>query len=112
MPHNMGHKTISDVYSCPVPVNPANNMPLPNHEAIARNILSLPCQSVPLPTERIPSTIPKGGGKTWTYPSPQMFYNALAWNGKLDPETKEEDMTSVVAIHNCMNKGTWKCILA
>jgi cytochrome c heme-lyase len=41
-----------------------------------------------------------------------MFYNALARKGKLDPETKEEDMTSVVAIHNCMNKGTWKRILA
>ena len=40
-----------------------------------------------------------------------MFYNALARKGKLDPETKEEDMTSVVAIHNCMNEGTWKRIL-
>ena len=47
----------------------------------------------------------------WTYPSPQMFYNALARKGKLDQETKEEDMTSVVAIHNCMNEGTWKRIL-
>jgi cytochrome c heme-lyase len=40
-----------------------------------------------------------------------MFYNALVRKGKLDPETKEEDMTSVVAIHNCMNEGTWKRIL-
>lgn len=40
-----------------------------------------------------------------------MFYNALARKGKLDPETKEEDMASVVAIHNCMNEGTWTRVL-
>ena len=50
----------------------------------------------------------KGGateGFTWTYPSPQMFYNALARKGKLG-DTKEEDMESIVAIHNNMNEKT------
>ena len=49
-------------------------------------------------------------GKTWTYPSPQMFYNALARKGKLG-DTKEDDMDNVVAMHNNMNEKTWRKIL-
>jgi len=103
-----------DVYSRPLPMDPTNNMPLANPIAAARNSLPSPDQSTPLPTERVSSTIPKGGagdsGATWTYPSPQMFYNALSRKGKLG-DTKEEDLVSVVAIHNCMNEGTWERIL-
>ena len=106
-------RQLYDVYSRPLPVDPTNNMPIANPTAMARNVLPSPNQSIPLPTERVSSTIPKetSGKETWTYPSPQMFYNALARKGKLDPETKEEDMASVVAIHNCMNEGTWKRLL-
>lgn len=50
------------------------------------------------------------GGKTWTYPSPQMFYNALARKGKLDG-TREDDMDNVVAMHNNMNEKTWRKVL-
>jgi len=101
-----------DVYSRPLPMDPTNNMPLQNPTSLARNSLPSPNQSSALPTERISSSIPKGGVETtWTYPSPQMFYNALARKGKLDEDTKEEDMISVVAIHNCMNEGTWGRIL-
>jgi len=65
----------------------------------------VPCagQRRPLPTSRTPSTIPKAGaaaGGTWVYPSPQMFFNALARKGKGDG-VKEEDMESVVHAHNC-----------
>lgn len=35
-----------------------------------------------------------------------MFYNALARKGKLG-DTKEEDMDSLVAVHNNMNEKTW-----
>ena len=50
--------------------DPRNNMPL---EA---NQQPCPGQRKPLPTERIQSTIPKGGtDSTWLYPSPQMFFN-------------------------------------
>lgn len=109
-----------DVYSRPLPMDPTNNMPVVNPSTVARNSLPSPGQSVALPTERVSSSIPKVAGvvgaegqkaQTWTYPSPQMFYNALARKGKLDPETREEDMVSVVAIHNCMNEGTWERIL-
>ena len=52
---------------------------------------------------------PQGGadeGTTWTYPSPQMFYNSLARKNKLG-ETKEDEIDSVVALHNNMNEKTW-----
>ena len=71
-----------------------------------------PGQSVPLSTERVPSQIPKGGteNETWTYPSPQMFWNALVRKGKAEG-AKEEDMDVVVAIHNNMNENTWRAVL-
>jgi len=102
-----------DVYSRPLPMDPANNMPKANLATAARNSLPSPGQEVELSTERVTSTISKevSGGTRWTYPSPQMFYNALARKGKLDADTREEDMESVVAIHNCMNEGTWERIL-
>jgi cytochrome c heme-lyase len=65
----------------------------------------VPCagQRRPLPTARTPSTIPKAGvaaGGTWVYPSPQMFFNALARKGK-GGDVREEDMEAVVHAHNC-----------
>ena len=59
------------------------------------------------------STIPKAGteNSTWTYPSPEMFYNALARKNKLDG-AREEDMETVVSIHNNMNEMTWLQVLA
>jgi len=65
----------------------------------------VPCagQRRPLPTARTASTIPKAGlagGGTWAYPSPQMFFNALARKGK-GGDVREEDMESVVHAHNC-----------
>ena len=46
------------------------------------------------------STIPKGGtASTWTYPSPQMFYNALVRKDKAQDVTPQ-DMESVVSVHN------------
>lgn len=49
-------------------------------------------------------------GTTWTYPSPQMFYNALARKQKLGT-TEESDIESVVALHNNMNERTWNKVL-
>jgi cytochrome c heme-lyase len=40
-----------------------------------------------------------------------MFYNALARKHKLDDDTSEADMESVVAVHNHMNEQTWEQIL-
>ena len=100
-----------NVYS--QPIDKTNNMPkgaatqLPNAN-----------QTMELPTQRVSSTIPKGGtdesgSSTWTYPSPQQFYNALSRKGKFNANggeseiASEEDMESVVALHNNMNEKTW-----
>ena len=72
-------------------------------------------QKVPLNTGRVKSTIPKGGtesesSETWTYPSEQMFFNALKRKGK-GSDAEEEDMVNIIAIHNNMNERTWNKLL-
>lgn len=51
-------------------LDPSNNMPWePNQRPWAG-------QRAPLSTQRVASSIPKGGtADSWLYPSPQMFYN-------------------------------------
>jgi cytochrome c heme-lyase len=94
-----------NVYSQPIDVT--NNMP------VTPNQLQAPGQEIPLSTQRVSSGIPKGGTDegTWTYPSPQMFWNALVRKNKVDG-AKEHDMDVVVAIHNNMNENSWKQVMA
>ena len=81
-------------------IDPNNMMPAPNQAPA-------PGQSVPLPVERVKSTIPKGGvDGNWLYPSPQMFYNSLVRKQKAD-NVDARDMNIVVSIHNEMNERTW-----
>ncbi|KAI0394209.1 cytochrome c heme lyase [Xylariaceae sp. FL0594] len=69
-----------------------------------------PHQTVALPTEREPSTIPKGDGEgNWEYPSPQQMYNALLRKGYTD--TDATAVESMVSIHNFLNEGAWGEIL-
>ena len=94
---------------CPVqhdgdgaPLNPRNQMPnLPQH-AIYQN------QTASLSTERITSSIPRGEGSNWDYPSPQQFYNALVRKGW---ETPEEHVDTMVEIHNFLNEQAWNEVL-
>ncbi len=62
-----------------------------------------------LPTDREVSSIPRTdtNGK-WIYPSQQQFFNAMK-RKKWDPQ--EEDMPSVVPIHNAVNERAWMQIL-
>lgn len=86
-------------------LDPRNNMPL---EA---NQQPCPGQRRLLSTERVSSTIPKGGTDgTWVYPSPQMFFNALRRKGKGD-DVAEDDMDSVIHAHNTMNEITWQQVM-
>lgn len=98
------NKDVYNVYS--QKIDPTNNMPAnPNQQPA-------PGQTVELDTSRVSSTIPKGGTDgTWTYPSPQMFYNAIVRKGKKGA-TREEDMEMVVSIHNNMNERTWNKVMA
>lgn len=87
-------------------LDPRNNMP----EAAAQ--ARAPGQTADLSTDRIESTIPTTaaeGGK-WSYPSPQMFWNALVRKGK-EGGASEADMDTVVAVHNSMNEATWLKVL-
>lgn len=98
-----GKHGIFNVYN--QPIDPRNNMPTTASQGMA------PGQRKPIPTARQPSTIPKSGTNgTWTYPSPQMFYNSLVRKGKADDCT-EEDMTAVVSVHNSMNEDTWRRVV-
>ena len=86
-------------------VDPTNMMPSnPNQEAKDG-------QKYPLDTHRVDSTIPKGGvDGTWTYPSEQMFFNAMKRKGKGD-DVHEGHVPTIVAIHNNMNERTWNQVL-
>merc|ERR1711907_730407 len=70
-----------------------------------------PGQQYPLSTDRVQSTIPKGGTDgTWSYPSPQMFYNALMRKNKGE-NVEESDVATIVAIHNNMNEKAWQQVM-
>jgi cytochrome c heme-lyase len=63
-------------------------------------------QAVSLPTERDPSTIPRGSGDgNWEYPSPQQMYNALLRKGFTDTDVTAVE--SMVSVHNFLNEGAW-----
>ncbi|KAG1675603.1 hypothetical protein FOA52_014191 [Chlamydomonas sp. UWO 241] len=86
-------------------LDPRNNMPLEANQA--------PCagQRKPLTTERVQSTIPKGGtASTWQFPSPQMVFNALRRKNKGEDVT-EDDMEGFVNAHNAMNESTWRTVM-
>lgn len=97
--------TVYDVYG--QEIDRANLMPA------TPNQLPSPGQTQPLSTDRVKSTIPKvgeGDSETWTYPSPQMFYNALRRKGKADG-MHETDVDIVVHVHNNMNERTWNEVM-
>ena len=85
-------------------LNPLNRMP-----AAAQQQRGVD-QAGELSKERVESTIPKGDGSNWVYPSAQMFYNALVKKGK-GQDVDESSMDSVIAIHNNMNEKTWRQVL-
>ena len=94
-------------------LDPKNNMPVHANNLPSAN------QTSALSTVRVSSTILKGGGggggsaddkETWTYPSPQMFWNSINRKKKVG-DTTEGDIDIVVAIHNNMNETTWKKVV-
>lgn len=92
-------------------INPLNMMMPPNQQPS-------PGQPFPLPTERVTSSIPKGGDKAsegnWVYPSPQMFWNAMirkGWRPEEEGYLEPSDMSHIIAMHNKNNEGAWEEIL-
>ncbi|KAI1436558.1 cytochrome c heme lyase [Xylaria sp. CBS 124048] len=85
-------------------LNPLNYMFRDLSQAAAPN------QKQALPTEREPSTIPKGDGQgNWEYPSPQQMYNALLRKGYTDTDVTAVE--SMVGVHNFLNEGAWAEIM-
>ncbi|KAF7183582.1 hypothetical protein CNMCM7691_003861 [Aspergillus felis] len=65
-----------------------------------------PNQTVDLPVEREPSSIPRGDTDgNWEYPSPQQMYNAMLRKGYTD--TPQDAVEAMVAVHNFLNEGAW-----
>merc|ERR1711878_192548 len=94
--------------SVPNDIDPRNMMPPPNQRPS-------PDQPFPLPTERQKSTIPKAGTtETWTYPSQQMFWNAMlrkGWRWKEEDEVSQDTMSSIIKINNRNNEDAWQEVL-
>ncbi|ORX61347.1 cytochrome c heme lyase [Hesseltinella vesiculosa] len=102
------HDKNQSAATCPVvhdkqELNQSNMMPTLNHERQAD-------QQIDLPTDRVISSIPKTNdtGNRWEYPSPQQFYNALRRKGW---ETPEEEIETMVDIHNFLNEEAWNEVL-
>ena len=97
-------------------VNPDNNMPaVPQQQP-------WPGQVLPLDTNRVASSIPKGSKENlpahqrgaeeqevWVYPSQQQFFNAMKRKGWHD--AREEDVGVIVQIHNAVNERSWREVL-
>ncbi|KAF2872030.1 cytochrome C1 heme lyase [Massariosphaeria phaeospora] len=84
-------------------LNPLNNMPFDLSNKRADN------QTQHLPLSREASTIPKGDGSLWEYPSPQQMYNAMLRKGYTD--TPADAVESMVGVHNFLNEGAWAEIM-
>ncbi|EDO45116.1 predicted protein [Nematostella vectensis] len=88
-------------------LDPTNMMPPANQQPS-------PGQPFPLSTDRVVSSIPKGGSNDkWVYPSPQMFWNAMVrkgWKWEKD-DLNPKDMGHIIKIHNANNERAWQEIL-
>lgn len=101
---------------CPVGFGPSPTTLDPNNKMPYSKNTKQEGQSMDLQTGRVASTIPMGAKETmpghqestshvWQYPSEQMFFNAMKRKGW---DAKEEDMHSVVSIHNSVNERAWQ----
>ncbi|KAF3761269.1 hypothetical protein M406DRAFT_281190 [Cryphonectria parasitica EP155] len=104
--------------SCPVPHDQRNTSSTSEDSSFLSKLNPLnymfsdlsqsraPNQTHVLPTERDPSSIPKGSGDgNWEYPSPQQMYNAMLRKGYTDTDVTAVE--SMVQVHNFLNEGCW-----
>lgn len=90
-------------------LDPSNMMPSANQQPS-------PGQPFCLSTDRTVSSIPKADdptGNKWTYPSAQMFWNAMirkGWRWR-DEDISPQDMDNIIMIHNANNELAWREVL-
>ncbi|KNG80807.1 cytochrome c heme lyase [Aspergillus nomiae NRRL 13137] len=95
----------------PLPSKPENKSTLSKMNPLNYMFSSIsqeraPNQTVDLPLEREPSSIPRGDtDSNWEYPSPQQMYNAMLRKGYTD--TPQDAVEAMVAVHNFLNEGAW-----
>ena len=63
----------------------------------------------PLSTARETSSIPRGDGEPWVYPSESQFFAAMA---RKHHNPQAPDMKVIVPIHNAVNERAWGHVLA
>lgn len=112
VPHNANRPRVpSSASACPVKGNAA--IPASIEEAANHSQLASPDQRMPLATQRVISSIPRGDDdphsgddqrSAWQYPSEQQFYNALLKKGHRPPV---DSIPSVLQIHNAVNERSW-----
>ncbi|KAK8036249.1 hypothetical protein PG993_008863 [Apiospora rasikravindrae] len=118
--HDAAAAAMTPPSSCPVPHGERTSAPEPKSTFSKLNPLNYmfpdlsqdkaPSQTQALPTEREPSTIPRGDGTgNWEYPSPQQMYNALLRKGYSDTDVTAVE--SMVSVHNFLNEGAWAEIM-
>jgi len=115
-PMSEGYQAKTEANSVQTPkiddkIDPTNMMPAPNQR---------PSQDQPfdLSTTRVSSSIPKAlptgeQDKTWQYPSPQMFWNAMirkGWRWQ-DDEPEADTINNIINIHNVNNERAWREVL-
>ena len=105
-PMNAGKATATEANTSDI--DPRNMMPPPNQRPS-------PDQPFALPTDRQKSSIPKAGTEeTWTYPSQQMFWNAMlrkGWRWKEEENINPNAMAHIIKIHNANNEEAWREVL-
>ncbi|XP_014676870.1 PREDICTED: cytochrome c-type heme lyase-like [Priapulus caudatus] len=88
-------------------IDPSNMMPPPNQRPA-------PDQPFMLDLGRQVSSIPRSGADGyWTYPSQQMFWNAMlrkGWRWK-EEDLSSTDMAHIIRIHNVNNEIAWQEVL-
>ncbi|XP_023018707.1 cytochrome c heme lyase [Leptinotarsa decemlineata] len=114
----MHQKSKSKTFSSECPVGGMSDELNPLNMMGPANQSPSPGQPFPLSTHREVSTIPKaivkeGESQFWTYPSPQMFWNAMlrkGWRWK-EEDIKQKDMDNIIKIHNANNEQAWQEVL-
>ena len=114
----------NNISECPVKGS-SKSLPASIEEAAKHSQLPAPGQKIPLSTQRVISSIPRGedgeedastdntksipahqpvNSQHWQYPSEQQFYNAMLKKGYRPPV---ESIPSVLQIHNAVNERSW-----
>lgn len=99
-------KAVNDSLSGRINMPEVPNLPSEQDQSQLRT--ERQASSIPLAAEEVPKH-QDPGQQVWIYPSEQMFYNAMKRKGW---QPAEQDMGTIVAIHNAVNERAWQEVLS